>query len=72
MKFEYSYISHLNFHCVVCGQADYGDILGVEAGVQLPEAWNVPDQHGNVLGGETKKIFQVLVAPDQQGNVLWK
>ena len=41
---------HLNFHCVVFGEAGDGDILGVEASVQLPEARNVPDQQGNVLG----------------------
>ena len=43
---------HLNFHCVVFGEVGDGDILGVEASVQLPEAWNVPDQQENVLGGK--------------------
>ena len=50
--------SHLNFHCVVFGEAIDGDILGVEARVQLPEAWNVPDQQGNVLGGEIRYFYR--------------
>ena len=52
------FFHHLNFPGVVCGEASHGDILGVEAGVQLPEAGNVPDQQGNVLGEKTKVLFR--------------
>ena len=49
---------------LICVGASNGDILGVEAGVQLPEVRNVPDQWGNVLGwsGSIQNITKIFVA----------
>ena len=57
-------LTYLDFYWFICVGASNGDILGVEAGVQLPEVRNVPDQWGNVLGwsGSIQNITKIFVA----------
>ena len=57
-------LTYLDFYWFICVGASNGDILGVEAGVQLPKARNVPDQWRNVLGwsGSIQNITKIFVA----------